>query len=915
MRNSMVIFAFVLGGALALGSVAVAQTRPSVTLIPGTVNAGGLNGTRFVSDLALTNPSPAPVTAILTLVPANGTSAVTATLDPGQTVVYRNVLDSLWGAQGAGATQIASDSPLLIRARTYNTAASGTFGVALPVFADDRLLSLGDSADSLWISQSADGASGYRTNVAVVFPDDGGGAATVSVYSADGSKIGSQDFSLNAPGFQQFAVGGFAGAVSIARAQVNVTRGRAAGYSVVVDNVTGDSSLFAFEDLPAGAQDVLVNGVARANGRNNTFFRTDGRFYNPGSSDATVSVAFHNNQNANPTPLTGTFTVGAGKIRDVVDVLDSLLGLPVGSAGALRFTSDAPVAILCRTSNVDPLGVKPGTFGAQQKPTPLLSFLMSADAGAVVTGIRQNATFRTNVGFAAGAEGTDYTLTLENASGATVATATGSLGPFGWTQPNVVDLFPNATIPEDATLLVRVTSGSVDVFDSSIDQTSGDPVVTPIMPLPADIPSAATIGPQGGSVRSEDGRFTLKVPAGALAAPAAFSLVAAANTAPNGHGSGYLLSPGTAAFARSARVVLRYEKVALSANPPLGPILAFLSGGSWYAVTRPSVDASARTVSAGIPATSPVPAARSGRRVAADANTTWSSVYAVDIVPPTRVVLTGGSLDLRVSIVDIKVGDPNPYVLIRSKDLSSYNFDWSVNTVSLGSPLVGTIVGSGPAVTYRAPAKDSNVACLPTENPVLIQVFFADRAVAGPKTDFLKARIGVLARDWSFNYSLARNATCDLVPGLTPVSFGYGSQVNARFSIGGDLTVGGLQKTSSQLLRIEVANCVPGDCTTTMGPIEKIDVVGLEGSSFVDTGDAYEPLHLKFLLQDPGDPSFTIVCPGIPVVVKPEPPVTLDPREFRVPLEGGQSRCTDIGGCFSFNKETISGLPLTPKCQ
>src|ERR1035441_4103547 len=166
----------------------------------------------------------------------------------------------------------------------------------------------------------------------------------------------------------------------------------------------------------------------------------------------------------------------------------------------------------------------------------------------------------------------------------------------------------------------------------------------------------------------------------------------------------------------------------MPAKPPLGPNLAFLSGGSWYAVTRPSVDASARTVSASIPAASPaasVPAAevRSGRRVAADANTAWAAVYVLDRVAPARVCMAGGSLDFRVSIVDIKVGDANPYVLIQNKDLSGYNFDWYVNTVLLGSPLVGTIVGTGPAVTYQAPAKDSNLACIPAENPVLIHVF------------------------------------------------------------------------------------------------------------------------------------------------------------------------------------------------
>ena len=267
-----------------------------------------------------------------------------------------------------------------------------------------------------------------------------------------------------------------------------MTRGHAAAYAVVVDNVTGDSSLFSFEDLPAGMQDVVVNGVARANGRNGAFFRTDGRFYNPTNTDATVQVAFHANGNANPSPASASFVVPAGKIRDVVDALDSLLSLPVGSAGALRFRSSWPVAILCRTSNVDPTGARPGTFGAQQRPVPLKSFVSSADAGAAVTGIRQNSAFRT----------------LPSTPGA-------SLGAFGWTQPGIQDLFPSTTIPESATLTVKVTAGSVDVFDSSIDNLSGDPVVTPIAPLPVVLPSSATIGPAGGSIQSDNGMFRKKI--------------------------------------------------------------------------------------------------------------------------------------------------------------------------------------------------------------------------------------------------------------------------------------------------------------------------------------------------------------------------------------------------------------------
>ena len=294
-----------------------------------------------------------------------------------------------------------------------------------------------------------------------------------------------------------------------------MTSGRAAGYAVVVDNVTGDGSVFSFAPSPAGPQDVLVNGVTRAAGQLGTFWRTDARLFNPSSQDATVSVSWLPSGNSNASPTKASVAVQAGRIVDLPDVLSVVFGLPSGSSGALRFQTDQSVAVLCRTSNLDPTGVRPGTFGAQQASVPVLSFLTSADAGALVTAVRQGGAFRTNVGFAAGPDGATWQLTLKDASGATIGSGSGSLGPFGWTQPGVSGLFPNVTISDGSQIAVRVTAGSLDVYDSSIDNGSGDPVVTSAAPMPADIPSTATIGPEGGSVRSDDGRLTLKVPAGA----------------------------------------------------------------------------------------------------------------------------------------------------------------------------------------------------------------------------------------------------------------------------------------------------------------------------------------------------------------------------------------------------------------
>jgi hypothetical protein len=865
MRNSTVLLAFVIGGALSLSSESAAQPRPSVTLIPGTVNAGGLNGTRFVSDLALTNPSPLPVTAILTLVPANGTSLAFATLGAGETVVYRNVLDSLWGAQGAGATQVVGTGPLLVRGRTYNTASSGTYGVALPVFAFERLLAPGDAADSLWISQSADGSSGYRTNIAVVFPDAGGGSALVSVYDADGNLAGTQAFNLGEPGFQQFSVASFAGAVAVGRAQIQVMGGHAAGYSVVVDNVTGDSSLFAFEDLPAGTQDVLVNGVARANGRNNTFFRTDGRFYNQGSADTTVSVAFHANQNSNSAPLTKTFTVPAGKVRDVVDVLDSLLGLPVGSAGALRFKSDAPVAILCRTSNVDPAGLKPGTFGAQQKPTPLLSFLMSADAGAVVTGIRQNAAFRTNVGFAAGAEGAGYSLTLKDASGAPVATATGSLGAFGWTQPNVADLFPGTTVPDDATLLVQATSGSVDVFDSSIDNASGDPVVTPIMALPADIPSSATIGPTGGSVRSADGRMTLKIPAGTLVSPANVSFSPSAAVAPNGIGTGYVLSVPPEVAGR-ALLVASYFASDLGASGSEALSLAFKGGDGWYIASGGRVDPASRTLVLPLQSISPpgsasvaTPAASRAPRPLSSlslSEVTLAILRAWNIGPQQWVLRTRDEVTFQAFFVGVPTSSSIAESYFqKASDPVNVRVDWRVG----GGSQEGTVQAlSGTDARYFAPCQ------VPPINPVFVTYFIRDaRLGLFSPTAFHAAKVFVLPRHWVGEVD------------LTYLGCGQGGggvytykNASINFSLDENLNVTDVVSSAGIAPTVVPApTCQNGDpCTYVPGPAPPPRLFISDARANFLAGSYGEP-QFSLMVRLPLTPEVTQICSGTRKVI------------------------------------------------
>ena len=587
--------ALLLAGWVAPGQVPTLTTWT----VPGVVKASGLNGTNYVSDLVIANPGDSLAIVTFSFVPALAGAPSPQFLAPGQSVTLKDAVASVFGAaQAVGAILVSSTAPLIIRGRTYNTASAGTFGVSLPVISDDRFLQPGDSADSLWVTQSADGSKGYRTNIALVFPDGGGGDATVTLYDQSGAAMGQQAFSQASAGVQQVSVGSFAaGALPVGRASIQVTRGRAAGYSVVVDNVTGDGSLYSFEDLPAGPQDVIVNGVTRAGGQLGTFWRTDGRLFNAdGKSDAAVTMSWLPAGNSNESPRTAAVTVPAATILDLPDILSAVFGLPSGSSGALRVQSDRAVAVLCRTSNLDPTGQRPGTFGAQQKAVPLVSFLMSADAGGLVTGVRQSSAFRTNVGFVAGADGAAYSLTLKSPSGGTTASTSASLGAFGWTQPNVASLFPGS-ISDDSQLIVKVTAGSLNVYDSFIDNGSGDPVVTEIAALPVTIPSSATIGAAGGSVQSDDGRLTLKIPAGALSSPTAVSIGAGSNGAPNAIGAGYSITPGALSFAKPAQLVLHYATVDVDGTAPDALGLAHLSGSTWKVAHGGTVDASRHTLS------------------------------------------------------------------------------------------------------------------------------------------------------------------------------------------------------------------------------------------------------------------------------------------------------------------------------
>ncbi|MBL8115348.1 MAG: hypothetical protein JNK60_20870, partial [Acidobacteria bacterium] len=271
--------------------------------------------------------------------------------------------------------------------------------------------------------------------------------------------------------------------------ELRVTAGKATGYSAVVDNVTGDGFTVQPQRITPGTwADLSLNGVSRGPGRFNTFFRTDARLVNPDAFARTVTVSGVSLlAGGQPFPATATITVPARAVREVTDVLQTLLHAPDGTNGALRFETDGPLLVLGRTSNIRADG---STFGAVQKTSPASEFLRIGRPGTFVGLIQSSATpgFRTNVGFLSGPAGAVVDLTLKDRAGATVATrpAAVSMGAFAFYQPPLSDLFPGTAIPENAALEITPTDGTVDVYTSFIDNGTGDPVISPFT-LPAII--------------------------------------------------------------------------------------------------------------------------------------------------------------------------------------------------------------------------------------------------------------------------------------------------------------------------------------------------------------------------------------------------------------------------------------------
>jgi Ig-like domain CHU_C associated len=391
-------------------------------IIPVVAHADGI-GTRFVSDVRLTNTSSQSITYDLTFTPSgiDGTTAgkqITLTVPAIATTALNDIVKDWYGSgtegePGGGTLEIrprnyaAKDGKVSIAfasvaaSRTYAVSAAGTFGQYIPALPVVDFL--GKNSNSVISLQQVAQSPAYRTNFGLVEGLGQSANVVVSLFDDKGTVLARRSLTLRPFEAQQTRLDAFFNGFTLngaplpsiadARVEVSVTSdsGRVTAYASVLDNATTDPLLvFPVDPAKISAKRFVIPGVAEFdNGFSN--FHTDMRIYNGGTSAANVTLNFSGSV---VLPAVQR-TIAAGEVLAVDNVLPTLWQASGGGAVIVTTANDAPLVTTARTFSRDASG---GTFGQFIPGVTATDAVGVGDRSLQVVQLEQSPSFRSNLG-------------------------------------------------------------------------------------------------------------------------------------------------------------------------------------------------------------------------------------------------------------------------------------------------------------------------------------------------------------------------------------------------------------------------------------------------------------------------------------------------------------------------------------
>jgi hypothetical protein len=385
-------------------------------LIPAVAHADGI-GSRFVSDVRLTNTAAQSINYQLTYTP-NGTDGTvtgkqtTLTVNAGDTKALNDIVKDWYGSgvlgeapQGsleirplnfAGKDTVNISLATVAASRTYSVASTGTFGQYIPALPLVNFLSKASASKiSLQQVSQSSATGGFRTNLGFI---EGSGQAidfVATLLDDAGHTVAERAYSLKPYESQQQRLDQFFGVSSITdgRVEVRVTSdtGHVSAYASVLDNTTTDPLLvFPADPAKISAKRFVVPGVAEFD-TSFSNFHTDMRIYNGGTSPVDVTLAFTGASVPNKVK-----TIAAGETLAVDNVLPTLWGITGGGAVVATTANASQLVVTARTFSRDKSNG--GTFGQFIPGVTAAEAVGNGERALQIVQLEESPAFRTNLG-------------------------------------------------------------------------------------------------------------------------------------------------------------------------------------------------------------------------------------------------------------------------------------------------------------------------------------------------------------------------------------------------------------------------------------------------------------------------------------------------------------------------------------
>ncbi len=452
-------------------------------MIPGSAHIQGAHGTSWRSDAVLHNPGPRAAAAALFFLEGgkDNSQAVgrPVTVPAGGSLALDDFVLSTFGRDGAsGAVLVTSDEPLLVTSRTYNDAASGTYGQLVPGISTAGAIRGDTVVRLIQLTRNGD----FHTNIGFANATDTPLHVTVELHRADGTLIGSPDYTIPPMGFyQKTDILGTDADDAYAIVSSDTSGARYFTYASVVDNRSGDP-IFVLP-VEATTESLMIPAAAAVHGLAGTNWRTDLELHNAGSFAAFIDVYPLLRGQANPNPDAKAFRVEPGESLRLDDVLGKEFGISGAAALLVSSSSFSPIMVTSRTYN----DTSTKTYGQFIPALPLTAATGAVRGGRLVQ-LSQSATddtgFRTNIGLTNATDtATDVVIALYDGAGHHLGDVPQHLEPYEYVQiDRIFRKVTGAAVDNGYAIVSSSTPGAgFYAYASVVDNVSGDPINIPAM--------------------------------------------------------------------------------------------------------------------------------------------------------------------------------------------------------------------------------------------------------------------------------------------------------------------------------------------------------------------------------------------------------------------------------------------------